>query len=492
MLSRLILYAFLAALTSWYVPATIQRVSLRDAESHFLSISQEPSSSSLATSPVPMQMPTSAPTRARLLAYTAPPPGTWSTLPNTAIWPVIPIEAKECTSFNPGCGKPELWSPWAIFAYSGGDLATLNGILGFLYWGGGHADSADNSLYFAPFDGSGPRRLMGPYLSPAGGDYRPQDGLEHYTLVSRNQPGVTVAAAPKSRHTYNSLATVIVNGKPYFFAVGGGMASRSGFGSNVTRMFDLSQSYAEAMARPDMGWARKASSPAGTLVAAVGVDTKTNLVVVRGRTFWAAYNPVADSWTKWADVGGGGDNEAGVAMDIGGRKMYVLGGNIAEVVDLDTHAVRKLGTWDGATANGPDWVKPFLTPVTRGGINAPGLAWHPGRQRIIVYANMYATDGQQSDILQIDPVKGTIETLPMGGVPVTTRRFLGIYGRFRLIPGTDAVVLAGSVDTNVFIGQLPASGTTSPPASRPTGLLDAPREIVRAMTPATSLPRSWR
>ena len=92
-----------------------------------------------------------------------PPAGTWAQIPNTAIYPVMPVESK--TSPTPG-GRPELWNPADVFAYSGGDLVTLNGVLGFLYWGGGHAATPDMSLYFAPFDGSGPRRLTGPYLAP--------------------------------------------------------------------------------------------------------------------------------------------------------------------------------------------------------------------------------------------------------------------------------------------------------------------------------------
>jgi hypothetical protein len=389
----------------------------------------------------------------------------------------MPPEAFKPPPWGSSSGTAELWSPRAVFAYSGGDLATLNGKSGFLLWGGGHHDSPDNSLYFTPFDRSGPRRLSGPFLIPPGGDYYPQDGLEHYTVVSRNQPGVTVAAAPKSRHTYATLVTVIVTGKTYFFAVGGGMASLSGFGSNVARMFDLSLTYEQAMARPDMGWTKKANAPAGTLTASAGLDTKTGLIVVRARTFYGAYDPVGDSWTRWGDAGGGSDYEASVAMDVEGRKMYVLGGHIAEVINLDTHVLTSLGTWDGTKVVGPAWVKGF---VSHSGaetyFNGPGVAWHPGRKRLIVYPyaipGVPSGGGQQQNILQIDPVAGTIETLMMGGVQVQTRPDYAFYGRFRLIPGTDTVVLAGKVDADVYIGQLP-------PASRPTGLLDAPSHILR-------------
>ena len=396
-----------------------------------------------------------------MVAYTSPPPGTWSTLPKTAIWPVIPIEAKQAPPS--GTGNPELWSPWNVFAYSGGDLVTLNGVLGFLYWGGGHADTADNSLYFTPFDGSGPRRLSGPYLAPAGGAYLIDDGLDYYKLVSRNQPGETAGGAPKSRHTYSLLLALPLQGKPYFFSVGGGLASRAGTGTAATRLFDLTLTYAQAMARPDMGWVRRADAPGGITAGSVGWDPKTGRVITRGRSFWAAYDPIANVWERWGNASGGSDYEASVAMDVDRRKMYVLGDRLAEMIDLDTRVVTVLGTWDGTSASGPAWLKGFLTPAWHGGyMKGPGVQWHPGRRRILAYVNLAATDGTQQDVLQIDPLTGAVETLRMGGVRVATKPGFAIYGRFRLIPNTDSVVLAGSVDTDVFIGQLPASGTAAP------------------------------
>ena len=95
--------------------------------------------------------------------YAAPPVGTWAQLPNTSVYPAQPFEAKSESS--PG-GQPELWSPQSLFAYSGADVAQRNGVWGFLIWGGGHAATPDNSLYWVPFDGSGAARLMGPYLAP--------------------------------------------------------------------------------------------------------------------------------------------------------------------------------------------------------------------------------------------------------------------------------------------------------------------------------------
>jgi len=271
---------------------------------------------------------------------------------------------------------------------------------------------------------------------------------------------MTVAAAPKARHTYSSLVTVTISGKPYLFCVGGSLTSGSGGGTNATRLFDLSLTYAQAMARPDMGWARRANAPSGITAGSSGWDPKTGRVITRGRNFWGAYDPAADVWDRWGDAGGGSDYEASVAMDVEGRKMYVLGGRLAEMVNLDTHAVTVLGTWDGTTARGPAWLKGFLTPPWLGGYpSGPGVQWHPGRKRLLAYVGGGVAGSQ--DILQIDPVAGTTQVLRMGGVRVVTQDGYAIYGRFRLIPGTDIVVLAGTVETDVFIGQLPVSGQVS-------------------------------
>jgi hypothetical protein len=405
-------------------------------------------------------------------AQTAP-VGTWATMPNTAIYSVMPPEATSCAPPLPSnCGQAELWSPFAVFGYSGGDLATINGKLGMVMWGGGHHDSPDNSLYFSPLDGSGPKRLSGPFLIPPGGDYFPQDGQEAYLIPSRNQPPGTGVGAPKSRHTYSCITTVTVNGTQQFFTYGGGLASLSGFGTNRTRLFDLSQTYAQAMARADMGWALKADAPAGTLTCTVAWDSKAGVVVVRARTFYGSYNPTTDKWERWGDTAGGSDYEAQAAIDVEGRKMYVLGNHIAEVIDLDTRVLTQLGTWDGTAVfppTAPAWVRGFVLPYNLpGAYLATGVQWHPGRKRIIAYANTLATNGTEQNLLQIDPVTGTIDQLTMGGVPVRTRVDYGIYGRFRLIPGTDTVVLAGYVQNDMHVGQLPASGTTPVPVATTT------------------------
>ena len=372
----------------------------------------------------------------------APPIGTWAQLPNTALYPVIPAESKPASA--PG-GEPELWSPKSLFAYSGGDIGQLpgSGTWGFLIWGGGHAATADNSLYWLPLDGSGPRRLTGPYLAPDR-VYRYDSPLETYRSVSRNQPSsVTTPGAPKSRHTYSSLLAINVKGRPAVFNYGGSLVVGSGSGTNAVRLFDLAQTYQEAMARPDMGWALRAPAPSGSVTSSSGWDPVKRRVITRGSRFIGAYYPDEDRWEDWK-IGAtpyGGDYQASVAMDIEGRKMYVLGERLAEVIDLDSKGYTYLA--------GKTWTANFIKPSWEGGYaTGPGICWHARTKQIVVWVG-------GNNLILINPTTDAMKVVPMGGAMVTAAEGSGTYGRFRCIPGTDQVVLVNAVDQNVFIGTVP-------------------------------------
>jgi hypothetical protein len=388
---------------------------------------------------------------ASAFTQTAPPVGTWATIPNTQLYPAIPFESKSQSA--PG-GTPELWSPGGIFAYSGADVAQINGVWGFLFWGGGHGDSPDNSLYWDPFDGSGAKRLMGPYLAPDKVYYYDVP-LETFRSVSRNAPPtVTVAAAPKSRHTYSSLLRIDLRGQPAVFNYGGSLSAAGGSGTAATRIFDLSQTYAQAMARPDMGWALQAPGPGTAVSSSSGWDPVQKRVVTRSRGFIGAYYPDSDRWENWniQSAPYGSDCQASVAMDVVGRKMYVLGDRLAEVIDLDTKAYTDLRS--------KPWAMAF-PGVGVGYLAGPGVSWHARTKQIVAWAG-----GQ--NLLLIDPVTDVVKTVTMGGATVTAAPGAGTYGRFRVIPGTDQVVLVNAVDQNVFIGTVPFDGVQPTPIPTPT------------------------
>ncbi|MGH9190117.1 MAG: Ig-like domain-containing protein, partial [Acidimicrobiales bacterium] len=149
-------------------------------------------------------------------------------------------------------------------------------------------------------------------------------------------------------------------------------------------------------------------------------------------------------------------------MDLAGRKMYVLGDRLAEVIDLDTKAYTDLSSKPWAV-NFPGLDGTYLA--------GPGVSWHARTRQIVAW-----TGGQ--NLLLIDPATGVAKTVAMGGVTVSAAPSAGTYGRFRVIPGTDQVVLVNSVYENVFIGTVPFGGGTPlpplpppppPPPPPPTG-----------------------
>ena len=390
------------------------------------------------------------------LAQTLPPPGTWVQAPNSVLYPVMPPEAKVAGSAGT---HPELYNPANVMAaWCGGDVAQLGGSWGFLIWGGGHGDSADNSLYFIPFDGSGPRSLMGPYLAPAGVRYFDQGIVsDSYAGRSRNQaPNVAPNQAVKARHTYSSILALRDRGLAW--AYGGGVTSGPGGGTASTRTFDFSQTPAQAMARPDMGWELTAQAPDFSVVSSSGYDEKRRVVVTRGATFWGVYNPDTKSWKRLGSSTGGSDYTMSVAVDSEGRKMWLLGGRLGEVIDLDTYAVTQF------LSQTVDWSQPGAPTVVRAlpsyewakNFWANGLAWHPVRKRLLLW------QGGQS-IVSVDPSNHTVETLTLGGAVPTGPAANGTFGRFRLIPGTDTVAVVNGVTEPVFLGTLPAATDPSRP-----------------------------
>jgi hypothetical protein len=371
-------------------------------------------------------------------AQPAPPPGTWAQIQGTQIYPIMPAEAKSESGTG---GAPELWNPRALFAFSGADLAQINGVWGFLIWGGGHSATPDNSLYWDPFDGSGAKRLTGPYLAPDK-VYLYVDPVDTYRSVSRNAPStVTVAAAPKSRHTYSSLLHIEVKGRPAVFNYGGSLFVGSGQGSIATYVFDLSNTYEQAMARPDMGWAVGAQAPSNAVSSSSGWDPVRRRVVTRSRNFIGAYYPDTDRWENW-NIGNapyGSDFQASVAMDVAGRKMYVIGDRLAEVIDLDSKSYTDL--------RGKPWVAAF-PGVGKGYFAGPGVSWHGRSKQIVAWVG-------GNNLLLINPATDAFKTITMGGVTVPQPPSAGTYGRFRVIPKTDQIVLVNAVDQDVFIGTLP-------------------------------------
>jgi len=88
---------------------------------------------------------------------------------------------------------------------------------------------------------------------------------------------------------------------------------------------------------------------------------------------------------------------------------------------------------------------------TTGFMGGPGIDWHARTRQIVAYVG-------DNRLLLFDPEKDApARVVSMTGANATVDPNYMVFGRFRLIPGTDQVVLAPMVDRNVLIGTIPFS-----------------------------------
>jgi len=76
------------------------------------------------------------------------------------------------------------------------------------------------------------------------------------------------------------------------------------------------------------------------------------------------------------------------------------------------------------------------------------VAWHARSKQLVVWVG-------GNNLMLINPAHDTYRTITMGGVTVPQPPRASTYGRFRIIPDTDQVVLVNAVDQDVVIGTLP-------------------------------------
>jgi hypothetical protein len=373
-----------------------------------------------------------------LLAQTAPPVGSWSTIPNTRL-----ADALDKRLYGP-------YNPRDVFANSGGDIAKWNGVWGFFLSGGGHAATPDNSLFFLPLDGSGPKRLLGPY-------YRPDGNYKQDTPKETYLPFGVWTDAPRSRHTYSCIIYMERQGKPAVFMYAGGAYTGPGGGVGDARFVDLALSFDEQMARADMGWQRTAQAPWPVASGQCGWDPVQKRVVIRSAKGVGAYYPDQDRWEDWrinSDATYCCDFIAMVAMDVQGRWMYVLGDSVVERYNLDTKAYESLRS--------RSWALPFASRTWQVPPAYPsfGLGWHERTKQLVVVVSWVNPGGpgggdSAKDILLIDPASNVVTKATMTGDIPPDPGIFGSYGRVRIISGTDQIASVVSTLQNAYIGTIP-------------------------------------
>jgi hypothetical protein len=114
------------------------------------------------------------------------------------------------------------------------------------------------------------------------------------------------------------------------------------------------------------------------------------------------------------------------------------------------------------------------------------MAWHPRTRQIVMvlYGSPWVDqrpgvgDGSKAVYL-IDPATNKVSFVRMGGQVPADPGIFGMYGRFRVVPGTDSIVSVYLADRNASIGTIPFAqavqiapiipnqGQTPPPLSTP-------------------------
>jgi hypothetical protein len=312
-----------------------------------------------------------------------------------------------------------------ITAWSGGALDPVNNRM--LVFGGGHVDSADNSLY--AFDLSS---LSWSRLSP------PSDpGLMNADPLPDGRP--------VSRHTYDGVQ--FLSHQNRFFAWGGSRW-QDGFSTGETWVFDV----------PTHSWTDLLPSmpPAGAYQAgSVYVPSSHQVFVLLASAFYS-FDPDGNAWTKVLDLGfpplwpryanasnmrGALDSKRGLLWFFGGG-MYFVYDPASRTVVTDSWVTTGGSTFDNSMATQG---YPGQQIRTGGGevitASAPGVDDEPIRDVLVAYA------GGAPWVLDLS-TKAWSQSSATGGPQPPPMN--GTYGRWRYVARTNAFVLVNSSSENVW------------------------------------------
>ena len=178
--------------------------------------------------------------------------GEWGALPNS----VLSTSGVQ-QDFAGGAG---------VFAFSGGIVNTTGVYVGanfiagsfLILWGGGHNDYGGNEVY-----AYGPLRADSPQW------YR----LRDRTATFPNNVEEDGSGNPVSRHTYNTIQHVPLDGRNWLLSTGGLARYTDAGGSQLTNVFDFQQSAPNT----NQPWSKKANVGVGAADTAA-YDSTTGLV----------------------------------------------------------------------------------------------------------------------------------------------------------------------------------------------------------------------
>jgi hypothetical protein len=232
-----------------------------------------------------------------------------------------------------------------------------------------------------------------------------------------------------SRHTYDTIAYLPAIDSLF---VGGGVA--------VYPLGDLADNHTYLLDLSTLKWHVKAASCPSVAYGSVCAAAPDGLVWMQGggntRNAFAAYDPVADSWTSHGAYPGWYPYYSTAEVDPVRNKLVAVGNDATIVWDLakpDDDPIQLATTGDKEIEGG----------------QSPGLAYHPGSGKLVAWDGgdaVYTLD-LESRVWTRIPSTGLVEP-----GPANTR---GTFGRWAYVPSKEVFIVANEVDRNVFLYRLP-------------------------------------
>lgn len=312
--------------------------------------------------------------------------------------------------------------------------AVMNNVSGGAYdtkrnrlviFGGGQI-YAGNEIYVFDMNKYQWERITDPSPFPPGEEGNPNDLVQHPD------------GSPVSRETYDQLA-YIPPPIDRFFLGGGTALWRTGqFWDFHTYFFDFDT----------LKWEIRTSSMTSMGPGSVCAVAPDGRVWMHGTgsnsTAWpslSVFDPITNIWTRYTKFFTFYDNRSTAEIDPVRNKFVAVG-------RIDSSTKGTTYVWDLSNPS-----QAAVKLATTGDVEieqklSPGLAYHPGRDRMVSWSggiDVYLLDLDNATWTRV-PGTGTVD--PGSASP------RGTFGRWAYIPAIDRFIIVNSVDTDVFIYRL--------------------------------------
>ncbi|MHC4576246.1 MAG: Ig-like domain-containing protein, partial [Planctomycetota bacterium] len=327
-------------------------------------------------------------------------PGHWYEIPNTHMEAVQPDPVP-----LPG------YIGGVVGAWGGGAYDTKRDRL--IVWGGGHGDYSGNEVYVFDMNTLKWSRITDPSAFPPGDPNNVNDEVVHPD------------GRPISRHTNNYINYLPPPIDRFYCGGGAGIWKSGQFEDDNTYLFDFDT----------LEWETKSRCIAAFIGAVCAVAPDGRVWQICNNSGLCVYDATTDTWTKHAPWDGWFGYDYTAAVDSVRNRLIAIGRGSALAWDLSN----------------PDRAHVNLTFTGDTEIideMSPGMVYHPGSDRLVMWAGGAAVYTLNLDTLVWTKVNST------GSVSPGPEAENGTYGRFRYSPTQDLFVVVNSAYKNVFVYRL--------------------------------------